>query len=155
MRVGTGWDVHKLVKGRKLILGGVEIKFPKGLLGHSDADVLAHAITDSLFGAAGLGDIGTHFPPSDSKFKNISSILLLEQAVKLVRKKGFRVLNVDSTVITEEPKLGKFIPLIRQKLAKSLGITVDKISVKAKTEEKLGYIGKGKAIAAQAVCLIN
>lgn len=155
MRIGHGYDVHRLVEGRALILGGVKIPYEKGLLGHSDADVLTHAIMDALLGAAALGDIGKHFPDTDNTYKNISSLLLLGKVVSLLRKEGYRIENVDATVITQKPKLASYLLSMREVLASTLDISVDQISVKATTEEGLGFTGEGLAIAAHAVCLIE
>lgn len=155
MRIGIGWDVHRLAKGKKLVLGGIIIPFSKGLAGHSDADVLVHAVIDALFGASGQPDIGTHFPPSDKKYKGISSMKLLAETVKILKKNKFEIVNIDSTVIAEAPKMGPYINRIKDSLSKVMSIPAGRISVKAKTEEGLGYIGKGKAIAAQAVCLLR
>ena len=155
MRIGTGYDVHKLVEGRDLIIGGVKITHEKGLLGHSDADVLLHAVCDALLGAAALGDIGKHFPDTDPEYKGISSVTLLENVTKLLYKNGFFVLNIDSTVIAEKPKLAPFIDKMRENIAKAVGIEVERVSVKATTEEGLGFTGDKKGIAAHAVCLIT
>ncbi|OPX32659.1 MAG: 2-C-methyl-D-erythritol 2,4-cyclodiphosphate synthase [Candidatus Latescibacteria bacterium 4484_181] len=155
MRVGQGYDVHRLVEGRKLILGGVEIPFERGLLGHSDADVLCHAVADALLGALALRDIGAHFPPSDVKFKNISSLVLLQRVAGLLREKSARVVNVDSTIIAERPKLGPYIPLMARNLARVLQIGSDRISIKATTTEGLGALGTEEGIAAQAVVLVE
>ncbi len=155
MRIGHGYDVHRLVVGRKLILGGVEISHDKGLLGHSDADVLLHAISDSLLGAAALGDIGKHFPDSDEKYKGADSLVLLREVVKLLREKGYKVVNVDATVLAERPKLAPYIDVMRHNIADALSVNVDCISVKATTEEGLGFTGAGEGIAAHAVCLID
>lgn len=155
MRIGHGYDVHRLVSGRKLILGGVEIEYEKGLLGHSDADVLLHAVCDSLLGAAALGDIGKHFPDTDQSFKDISSIVLLEKTGEIIRNKGFKVENIDSTVLAQAPKLAPYIDKMRENIANALGIDVSAVSVKATTEEKLGFTGSGEGIAAHAVCLIK
>jgi len=155
IRVGQGYDVHRLVEGRKLILGGVEIPFERGLLGHSDADVLCHAVADALLGALALRDIGAHFPPSDLKFKNISSLVLLQRVAGLLREKSARVVNVDSTIIAERPKLGPYIPLMAQNLARVLQIGSDRISIKATTTEGLGALGTEEGIAAQAVVLVE
>lgn len=153
-RIGEGWDVHALVAGRKLILGGVEIPFPRGLLGHSDADVLLHAITDALLGAAALGDIGTHFPDTDVRFKGADSLVLLAEAARRVREKGFEIGNVDSTVIAQAPKLMPFIASMRERIALALAVNVDQINVKAKTAEKMGPVGQGEAMEARAVVLL-
>ncbi len=155
MRVGTGYDVHRLVEGRDLILGGVKIPFEKGLLGHSDADVLLHAVTDALLGAAALGDIGQHFPDSDPKYKDISSLILLKEAGELIGSKLYIVSNIDATVIAQRPKLASYIPQMRQNIADTLGIDIDCVNIKATTEEGLGFTGEGLGIAAQAVCLLE
>ena len=155
MRVGMGYDVHKLTEGRKLIIGGAEIPYEKGLLGHSDADVLIHAVMDALLGAAALGDIGCHFPDSDPAYKGISSLLLLKKVGELLRKQGYAIGNIDAVVIAQKPKMAPYIPLMRQNMAEALGITVECISVKATTEEGLGFTGRGEGIASQAICLIN
>ena len=155
MRIGMGYDVHKLVEGRKLILGGVEIPYEKGLLGHSDADVLLHAIMDALLGAAALGDIGKHFPDTDPAFKGISSIKLLEQVGELLEKNCFFIENIDATIIAQAPKMRPFIDTMRQNIAKALNIDADQISVKATTEEGLGFTGTGEGISSQAICLIT
>ncbi len=154
MRIGHGYDVHKLVEGRKLILGGVCIPFEKGLLGHSDADVLLHAISDALLGAAALGDIGLHFPPTDPKYAGADSLELLKQVYELISEKGYRISNIDSTVIAQKPKLLPFIQTMRENIAKALTLPLDCVSVKATTEEKLGFTGSGEGIAAHAVALI-
>jgi 2-C-methyl-D-erythritol 2,4-cyclodiphosphate synthase len=154
MRIGTGYDVHKLVEDRKLILGGVEIPYEKGLLGHSDADVLIHAVMDAILGAAALGDIGQHFPDSDDAYKGISSILLLQKVAELIKKEGYEIANIDSTIIAQRPKLAKFIPEMRENMAKALGIDISQINVKATTEEGLGFTGEGLGIASQAICLL-
>jgi 2-C-methyl-D-erythritol 2,4-cyclodiphosphate synthase len=153
-RIGEGWDVHALVAGRKLILGGVEIPFALGLLGHSDADVLLHAITDALLGAAALGDIGAHFPDTDEHFRGADSFLLLREAAHRVRKFGYQISNVDSTVIAQAPKLMPHIAAMRERIAQALTLTLDQVSVKAKTAEKLGPVGLGQAIEARAVVLL-
>ena len=155
MRIGHGYDVHKLVEGRKLILGGVEILYEKGLLGHSDADVLLHAISDSLLGAAALGDIGKHFPDSDEKYKGADSLVLLGEVAKILRDNGYFVVNVDATVIAQRPKLAPHIDKMRQNIASVLGVDVADVSVKATTEEGLGFTGRGEGISAHAVCLID
>ncbi|MBD5395884.1 MAG: 2-C-methyl-D-erythritol 2,4-cyclodiphosphate synthase [Lachnospiraceae bacterium] len=155
MRIGMGYDVHKLVEGRKLILGGVEIPYEKGLLGHSDADVLLHAVMDALLGAAALGDIGKHFPDTDPAFKGISSIKLLEQVGELLEKNCFFIENIDATIIAQAPKMRPFIDTMRQNIAKALNIDVSQISVKATTEEGLGFTGTGEGISSQAICLIT
>jgi 2-C-methyl-D-erythritol 2,4-cyclodiphosphate synthase len=154
-RIGEGWDVHALVEGRKLILGGVEVPYHLGLLGHSDADVLLHAITDALLGAAALGDIGTHFPDTDARFKGANSSVLLAEAARRVREKGFEIGNVDSTIIAQAPKLAPHMPAIRAKLAHTLGLEPDQVNVKAKTAEKMGPVGLGQAMEARAVVLLQ
>ena len=155
MRIGHGYDVHRLVEGRKLILGGVEIPFEKGLLGHSDADVLAHAVSDALLGAAALGDIGKHFPDTDPAFAGADSLKLLEHVVKLLREKGWKVGNVDATILAQSPKLAPYIPIMAEKLSDCIGISVEDVNVKATTEEKLGFTGSGEGMAAHAVCLLE
>ncbi len=154
-RIGEGWDVHALVEGRKLILGGVEVPYHLGLLGHSDADVLLHAITDALLGAAALGDIGTHFPDTDARFKGANSSVLLAEAARRVREKGFEIGNVDSTIIAQAPKLAPHMPAIRAKLAHTLDLEPDQVNVKAKTAEKMGPVGLGQAMEARAVVLLQ
>ena len=153
-RIGEGWDVHALVEGRKLIIGGVEIPHDKGLLGHSDADVLLHAITDAILGAAGLGDIGRHFPDTAVEFKGADSFVLLQEAARRVREKGWEFGNIDSTVIAQKPKLAPHIPAMQQRIAEALGISVEQVNVKAKTAEKMGPVGELKAMEANAVALI-
>ena len=155
MRIGHGYDVHRLVSGRKLILGGVEIPWKKGLLGHSDADVLLHAVSDALLGAAAMGDIGQHFPDTDPRYKGADSLELLRQVGLLIRSKGYAVSNVDATVLAQAPKLKPHIPLMRQKIAGVLEIPEDLVSVKATTEEGLGFTGSGEGIAVHAVCLLK
>ena len=155
MRIGQGYDVHRLVEGRKLILGGVEIPFEKGLLGHSDADVLTHALMDALLGAAALGDIGKLFPDRDPRYEGADSIELLRAVVSLLHEEGFRIENTDCTVIAQRPKLAPFIPQMRQRLADAMGIARSSVSVKATTEEGLGFSGEGLGMAAQAVALIQ
>lgn len=155
MRIGLGFDVHKLVEGRKLVLGGVIIPFTKGLLGHSDADVLVHAINDALLGAAALGDIGKHFPDHDPKYKDISSIVLLKNVKELLKKAGYQVVNIDSVVCAQNPKLSPFIDKMRHNIADTLGVDISRISVKATTTEKLGFEGRGEGISAQAICMIE
>lgn len=155
MRIGHGYDVHKFAQDRKLILGGVEIPCDMGLLGHSDADVLLHAISDALLGAAALGDIGKHFPDTDPRYKGIDSGLLLKNVVELLREKGYRVVNIDSTVIAQRPKIGPYIEQMRYNIAGFTGVDVDCISVKATTEEGLGFTGQCLGMAAHAVCLIE
>jgi 2-C-methyl-D-erythritol 2,4-cyclodiphosphate synthase len=154
-RTGIGYDIHRLVEGRKLILGGVEIPFEKGLLGHSDSDVLSHAICDALLGAAALGDIGTHFPDTDARWASVSSLDFLAHAVQLITECGYSISNVDSTVFAEQPRLRPHIDSIRESLASVLRIEVDQVSVKAKTNEGLESIGRAEAIAAQAVVLLH
>ena len=155
LRIGQGFDLHRLTENRKLILGGVEIPYTLGLLGHSDADVLIHAIMDAMLGALSLGDIGLHFPPDDEKYKDISSIKLLKYVNDLIKSKGYNIVNIDSTILAQKPKLLPYIQEIRQSLASSLEISKEDISVKATTTEKLGDIGKGLAIAAEAVVLVE
>jgi 2-C-methyl-D-erythritol 2,4-cyclodiphosphate synthase len=154
-RTGIGWDVHRLVAGRPLILGGVRIPSPLGLEGHSDADLLAHAITDAVLGAAALGDIGLHFPDTDPRWAGADSLAFLRHAAALISERGFRLVNVDSTVILEKPKLKDHREAIRAKLAEALGLAVDRVSVKFKTAEKLGPVGEGRAAEAQAVATIE
>jgi len=154
-RIGEGWDIHALVAGRKLVIGGVEIPFERGLLGHSDADVLLHAVTDALLGAAGLGDIGQHFPDTDEKFRGADSALLLAEAARRVREKGFQIGNVDSTVIAQAPKLAGHIPAMRRRLSQVLDVPQDRVNIKAKTAEKMGPVGEGLAIEARAVVLLS
>ena len=155
IRIGIGYDIHRLVEGRKLVLGGVEIPFEKGLLGHSDSDVLTHAICDALLGAAALGDIGTHFPDTDPRWAESSSLNFLARVVELIAARGFQVGNVDATVLAERPKLKPYVQAIRERLASTLQIDVDRVSVKAKTNEGLGPVGCGEALAAQAIALLN
>jgi len=154
MRIGTGYDVHRLTEGRKLILGGVEIEYEKGLLGHSDADVLVHAVMDAILGAAGLGDIGKHFPDNDQAYKDISSITLLKEVARLISDKGYSIGNIDSTIIAQRPKVGPYIDKMRQTMADALNIDISQINVKATTEEGLGFTGEGLGMASQAVCLL-
>lgn len=153
-RIGEGWDVHALVEGRKLIIGGVEIPHDKGLLGHSDADVLLHAITDAILGAAGMGDIGRHFPDTALEFKGADSFVLLQEAARRVREKGWEFGNIDSTVIAQKPKLAPHIPAMQQRIAEAVGISVEQVNVKAKTAEKMGPVGELQAMEANAVALI-
>ena len=155
IRIGQGYDVHKLVEDRKLILGGVDIPYEKGLLGHSDADVLVHAVMDALLGAAALGDIGRHFPDNSDDFKNISSLILLDKVFHLLKDKGYTTINIDATVIAQRPKLASHIGDMRKNIANALQCDVDQINIKATTEEGLGFTGTGEGIAAQAVCLIE
>ena len=154
-RIGEGWDIHALVAGRKLMLGGVEVPFHLGLLGHSDADVLLHAITDALLGAAALGDIGSHFPDTDAQFKGADSSVLLAEAARRVRAKGFEIGNIDSTIIAQAPKLMPFMPAIRASVAHTLSIELDQVNVKAKTAEKMGPVGLGQAMEARAVVAVS
>jgi len=155
IRIGFGYDIHKLVKGRKLILGGVEIKHPKGLLGHSDADVLCHAIADSLLGAANLGDIGKHFPNTNKKWKDCSSLIILKQVLILLKKNKSKIINIDSTLVLEKPKISNYALQMKKNIAKSLSIKINSISIKATTNEKLGDIGKGKGASAYSVATIT
>ena len=155
MRIGHGYDVHRLVEERKLILGGVEIPYEKGLLGHSDADVLAHAIMDALLGAAALGDIGKLFPDNDPAFEGADSMKLLARVAEVLDEKGYAIGNIDSTVIAQKPKLAPYIEQMRRRMAEVCGIDMEQLSVKATTEEKLGFTGSGEGIAAHAVCLIE
>lgn len=155
MRIGTGYDVHKLVEGRKLILGGVEIPFEKGLLGHSDADVLTHAVMDSLLGAAALGDIGQHFPDTDPRYAGADSIALLREVRRLLEEAGYRVGNVDATIICQRPKLAGYLPEMRENIAAALEISAGQVSVKATTEEHLGFTGRGEGISTQAAALLE
>lgn len=154
-RIGEGWDVHALVPGRVLVIGGVTIPFDRGLLGHSDADVLLHAITDALLGAAGLGDIGRHFPDTDERFRGADSVLLLTEAARRVADAGWKVGNIDSTVVAQAPRLAPHIPAMRDRIAQVLGLAPDQVNVKAKTAEKLGPVGQGQGIEARAVVLIE
>lgn len=155
MRIGQGYDVHKLAEGRKLILGGVDIPHEKGLLGHSDADVLTHALMDALLGACALGDIGHLFPDTDPAYAGADSLKLLDRVVELLEEKGFSVGNVDVTVIAQAPKLAPYVREMRENLAKRLKVDAERVSVKATTEEHLGFTGRGEGISAQAVCLVN
>jgi 2-C-methyl-D-erythritol 2,4-cyclodiphosphate synthase len=155
MRIGHGYDVHRLVVGRKLILGGVDIPYEKGLLGHSDADVLLHAISDAILGAIGEGDIGRHFPDTDPRYKGADSLKLLAHVMKLAEGKGFRLGNVDATIVAQRPKLASHIPLMRQNIAGVLSAEIDRINVKATTTEELGFAGRGEGIAAYAVALME
>ena len=155
LRVGEGWDVHALVPGRRLVLGGIEIPHSAGLLGHSDADALLHAITDALLGAAGLGDIGSHFPDTDPKFKGADSAVLLAEALRAVQAAGWQLVNVDSTVIAQAPRLAPHREAMRQRVAEVLGLAPDCVNIKAKTAEKLGPVGQGLAIEARAVVLLQ
>ncbi|MBP5298378.1 MAG: 2-C-methyl-D-erythritol 2,4-cyclodiphosphate synthase [Lachnospiraceae bacterium] len=155
MRIGMGYDVHKLVEGRDLIVGGVKIPYELGLLGHSDADVLLHAISDALLGAAALGDIGKHFPDTDPQYKGISSIVLLEKVGELLSENCYLIENIDATIIAQAPKMRPYIDEMRENIAKALGIDVSQVNVKATTEEGLGFTGEGKGISANAVCMLN
>ena len=155
MRIGHGYDVHRLVSGRELIIGGENIPFEMGLLGHSDADVLLHAVCDALLGAAALGDIGRHFPDSDPSFEGIDSRILLRKTSEILREKGYRPVNIDATVIAQRPKLAGFIEKMRENIASDCGIETDAVNIKATTEEGLGFTGKAEGIAAHAVCLIE
>jgi len=153
-RIGEGWDIHALVAGRKLVLGGVDVPFHLGLLGHSDADALLHAITDALLGAAVLGDIGSHFPDTDARFKGADSTVLLAEAARRVRALGYEIGNIDSTIVAQAPKLMPFIPAMRAKIAQTLGLATDQVNVKAKTAEKMGPVGLGQAMEARAIVLL-
>ena len=155
MRIGQGYDVHRLTEGRKLILGGVEIPYEKGLLGHSNADVLIHAVMDALLGAAALGDIGQHFPDTDPAYKGISSVKLLTHVMELLRQHHFAVGNVDAVIIAQKPKMAPHIPQMRKNLAQAMGVEEDRINIKATTEEGLGFTGRGEGIASQAICLLE
>ncbi len=155
MRIGHGYDVHRLVEGRTLILGGVNIPYEKGLLGHSDADVLVHSIMDALLGAAALGDIGKHFPDSDDSYKNANSIELLKKVIELISQKDYEIENIDSTIIAQAPKLAPFIEKMRRNIAAVCKIDIEQVNVKATTEEKLGFTGEGLGISAHAVCIIK
>ena len=155
MRIGQGYDVHRLAEGRKLILGGVDIPWERGLMGHSDADVLTHAVMDALLGAAGLGDIGTHFPDRDPAYAGADSLKLLEHVAKLLGERGFSIKNVDATVLAQKPKLAPHIPRMRENLARAMGVGPEQVNVKATTEEGLGFTGSGEGMAAHAVCLIE
>lgn len=154
MRIGHGYDVHRLTEGRRLILGGVDIPYEKGLLGHSDADVLVHALMDALLGAAALGDIGKHFPDSDERYRGADSIALLKQVCKLLAEHGYCIGNVDCTVLAQRPKLAPYIPQMRENIASAMDVAADRVSVKATTEEGLGFTGEGLGIAAHAVALL-
>ena len=154
MRIGHGYDVHRLVDGRKLILGGVEIPFRKGLLGHSDADVLTHAIMDSLLGAAALGDIGKFFPENDGGFLDADSIMLLKKVIEIIKDNGYSVGNIDATIIAQAPKFAPYIDEMREHIANACGVEISQISVKATTEERLGFTGEGRGISAHAVCIL-
>ena len=155
LRIGHGYDVHRLTEGRALILGGVAVPYEKGLQGHSDADVLTHAVMDALLGAAGLGDIGRHFPDSDPAYAGADSMKLLDHVMALIRAKGWQVGNADTTILAQKPKLAPYIPEMRRRLAAGLGVPEDQVNVKATTEEKLGFTGSGEGMAAHAVCLLE
>ena len=155
MRIGQGFDAHALVAGRKLVIGGVEIPYEKGLAGHSDADVLIHAVCDALLGAAGLGDIGTHFPDTEARFKGISSRKLLYEVRHLLRERDLHIVNVDATIIAQAPRMWPHIPAMRANLAADLGVDSDAVNIKAKTADKLGFVGRGEGIAAEAVALLT
>ena len=155
MRAGTGYDVHPLTPGRRLVLGGVDIPFDKGLSGWSDADVLTHAIMDALLGAAALGDIGSHFPPGEPEYRDISSLVLLERVRDKLRENGWQVGNIDATIVAEKPKLSGYIDRMRQQISQTMGIAISQVSVKASTSNQLGFIGKGEGIAAWAIALIE
>ncbi len=155
MRVGFGYDVHMLVQGRTLMLGGIEIPHEQGLLGHSDADVLLHAICDAMIGAAALGDIGTHFPDTSPEFKDISSLVLLRRTADLILERGLRLANIDSTIVAQRPRLATFIPQMVEKISNLIGLAPDRVNIKAKTTEKLGFAGREEGIAAYAVALIE
>ena len=154
MRIGQGFDAHALVAGRRLVVGGVEIPYEKGLAGHSDADVLIHAVCDALLGAAALGDIGSHFPDTDARYKGIDSRRLLREVARLLRERGLKAANVDATIIAQAPKMGPHISAMRANLAADLGVSPDVVNVKAKTTERLGFVGRGEGIAAEAVALL-
>lgn len=154
MRIGHGYDVHRLAEGRKLIIGGVEIPYEKGLLGHSDADVLLHAVMDALLGAAALGDIGKHFPDTDEKYKDADSLKLLRYVGKIIYNKGYRISNIDATIIAERPKMAPYIEKMRSNISDTLEIDIDCVNIKATTEEGLGFTGRGEGISAHAVCTI-
>jgi len=155
MRIGTGFDTHRLVEGRPLIIGGVNIPYEKGLAGHSDADVLVHAVIDALFGAAALGDIGKHFPDTDERYKGADSLVLLEKATEEILETGYKIGNIDSTIIAQAPKMAPHIDLMRENLAKAMRIPVDAVSVKAKTNEHMGFTGRGEGVEARAIVLIT
>lgn len=155
MRIGHGYDVHKLVEGRDLIVGGVKIPYEKGLLGHSDADVLLHAVSDSLLGAAAMGDIGGMFPDNDPQFLDADSLVLLRRVFERLRESGYKIINVDATIIAQRPKMKPYIPEMRMNIAAALSTSIDNISVKATTEEEMGFTGRGEGISAHCVCLID
>jgi 2-C-methyl-D-erythritol 2,4-cyclodiphosphate synthase len=154
MRIGEGWDVHALVPGRALVVGGVSIDHPRGLLGHSDADVLLHAITDALLGAAALGDIGSHFPDTDAQHRGADSLVLLREVAQRVRQAGYEIGNIDATIVAQAPRMAPHIVLMRERIAQALGVAVGQVNVKAKTAEKLGPVGQGQSMEARAVALI-
>ena len=155
MRIGHGYDVHRLCEGRKLIIGGVEIEYERGLLGHSDADVLLHAISDSLLGAAAIGDIGKLFPDNDDAYKDADSLILLKEVVKQIQAKSYYVVNIDATIIAQKPKMRPYIDIMRKNIADVLDVDIDCVNVKATTEEKMGFTGSGEGISAHCVCLID
>ena len=155
IRVGIGYDVHPLVTGRKLVIGGVEIPFEKGLEGWSDADVLLHAVMDALLGASALGDIGRHFPPGDKKYQGVSSLMLLETVKQKLAEKGWQVVNIDATILAERPKFKDYMEKMRLNISRTVGVSLDQVNIKATTTEKLGYVGRGEGIAAEAVALIE
>lgn len=155
MRIGHGYDVHRLCEGRKLIMGGVEIEYEKGLLGHSDADVLLHAISDSLLGAAAIGDIGKLFPDTDEAYKGADSLVLLKEVVRRIKEKGYYVVNIDATIIAQKPKMRPYIDEMRKNIADALDVDIDCVNVKATTEEKMGFTGSGEGMSAHCVCLID
>ncbi len=155
MRIGMGYDVHKLVEGRKLIIGGVDIPYEKGLLGHSDADVLVHAIMDSLLGAAALGDIGKHFPDTAKEYKDADSLVLLTEVGRLIDKENMLIVNIDATIIAQKPKMAPYIQAMRENIAKRLNIDINQINIKATTEEGMGFTGEGKGISSQSICLLE
>jgi 2-C-methyl-D-erythritol 2,4-cyclodiphosphate synthase len=154
-RIGEGYDAHRLVFGRDLILGGVQIKFEKGLLGHSDADVLIHAVMDSLLGAAGQGDIGKHFPDTDEQYRGISSLLLLKKVAETLKNKNFSINNIDATIVAQKPKLATFIPQMQENIAKILDMELERVNIKATTTEKMGFEGREEGISARSICLLN
>ncbi len=155
LRIGNGYDVHRLVKERKLMLGCVEIPFESGLLGHSDADVLCHAIADAMLGAAALGDIGVHFPDNDDRYSGVSGEFILKETLRICRANGFTVGNVDAVIVAQKPKLAPFLPLMRQRIAEAIEVSSDRVNIKATTEEKLGFTGSGEGMAAHAVCIME
>lgn len=155
MRIGLGYDVHRLVEKRDLVIGGVNIPYEKGLLGHSDADVLLHAISDSILGAAALGDIGTHFPDTDERYKGISSLTLLKEVGLLIKNKGYEIINIDATIIAQKPKMAPHIKSMRENISEVLNIDIDQINIKATTEEGLGFTGESLGISSQSICLLN